>query len=222
MLYNALVRAYGQYCSVAKALDLIGDRWNLLIVRELLLRGPCRYTDLLQGLPGIASNMLTDRLRDLERGGVVSREDAPPPVATTLFELTDRGQQLKPILRALGEWGAQLMGEPAAGDEFRSHWLALPVSMYLADPLPQDSPMTIELQIGEEPVTIETVDGAVRTRRGPAADPDLVLNGPPELVLGLLSERLSLAEARARGLGCSGDVAKLRRLRARPEAAVAG
>ena len=82
--------------------------------------------------------------------------------------------------------------------------------------------MTIELQIGEEPVTIETVDGALRTRRGPAADPDLVLNGPPELVLGLLSERLSLAEARARGLSCSGDVAKLRRLRARPEAAVAG
>ena len=221
MLYNALVRSYGQYCSVAKALDLIGDRWNLLIVRELLLR-PCRYTDLLQGLPGIASNMLTDRLRDLERAGVVSREQAPPPVASTLFGLTDRGQALRPILRALGEWGAQLMGEPAAGDEFRNHWLALPVQLYLADPPPQDRPVTIELQTGEEPVTIETVDGAVRTRQGAAADPDLVLNGAPELVLGLLSERLSLAEARARGLGCSGDVAKLRRLRARPEAAVAG
>ena len=221
MLYNALVRSYGQYCSVAKALDLIGDRWNLLIVRELLLR-PCRYTDLLQGLPGIASNMLTDRLRDLERAGVVSREHAPPPVATTLFALTDRGQQLKPILRGLGEWGAQLMGEPAAGDEFRSHWLALPVQLYLDAPPPQDSPVTIELQTGEEPLTIETVDGAVRTRQGTATDPDLVLNGPPQLLVGVLSGRLSLAEARARGLSCRGDAATLRRVQARPPAALAG
>jgi DNA-binding HxlR family transcriptional regulator len=221
-LYNALVRSYGQYCSVAKALDLIGDRWNLLIVRELLLRGPCRYTDLLQGLPGIASNMLTDRLRDLERGGVVSREQAPPPVASTLFGLTDRGEELKPILRALGEWGAQLMGEPAAGEEFRNHWLALPVQLYLADPPPEDPPVTIELQTGEEPVTIETVDGAVRTRQGAAADPDLVLNGPPHLLAGVLSGRLSVAEARARGLSCSGDAATLRRLQARPRAASAG
>jgi DNA-binding HxlR family transcriptional regulator len=222
MLYNALVRSYGQYCSVAKALDLIGDRWNLLIVRELLLRGPCRYTDLVQGLPGIASNMLTDRLRDLERGGVVSREQAPPPVASTLFGLTDRGQALRPILRALGEWGAQLMGEPAAGDEFRNHWLALPVQLYLADPPPQDRPVTIELQTGEEPVTIETVDGAVRTRQGAAADPDLVLNGPPHLLVGVLSGRLSVSEARARGLSCRGDAATLRRLQARPQAALAG
>jgi hypothetical protein len=131
--------------------------------------------------------MLTDRLRDLQLGGVVSREHAPPPVATTLFELTDLGQQLRPILRALGEWGAQLMGEPAAGDEFRSHWLALPVKLYLAERAPEGSPVTIELQTGEEPVTIETVDGAVRTRQGPATDPDLVLNGPPQLVVGVLS-----------------------------------
>src|ERR1035441_10219979 len=98
-----LLRSYGQYCSVAKALDVIGDRWNLLIVRELLLREPCRYTDLLHGLPGIATNLLADRLRGLEQAGIVSREDAPPPVATTLYALTERGQELGPILRRLGQ-----------------------------------------------------------------------------------------------------------------------
>ena len=77
------MRSYGQYCSVAKALDVIGDRWTLLIVRELLLRGACRYTDLKNGLPGIATNLLADRLRELEAAGIVVREQAAPPVATT-------------------------------------------------------------------------------------------------------------------------------------------
>ena len=87
------MRSYRQYCAVAKALDVIGDRWNLLIVRELLLRGACRYTDLLHGLPGIATNLLADRLRELEQAGIVYREDAPPPIATTLFRLTPRASQ---------------------------------------------------------------------------------------------------------------------------------
>src|SRR2546421_12888545 len=118
------MRSYGQYCSVAKALDVIGDRWNLLIVRELMLRGSCRYTDLQAGLPGIATNLLAERLRALEHAGIVYREDAPPPVATTLFRLTDRGEELRPVMRALGRWGAQLMPGSAGDDEFRSHWLA--------------------------------------------------------------------------------------------------
>ena len=214
------MRSYGQYCSVAKALDVIGDRWNLLIIRELLLRGRCRYTDLLQGLPGIATNLLTDRLRDLERAGILSREHAPPPVATTLFELTDRGRQLKPIVHGLGEWGAQLMREPAAGDAFRSHWLALPVELYLSDQVPADPSVAIELQTGEEPMTIETVDGALRSRPGPASDPDLVLSGAPELLVAVLSGTLSVSQARARGLKCWGDVATLGRVRARPPAAL--
>jgi DNA-binding HxlR family transcriptional regulator len=94
------MRAYGQYCAVAKALDLVGERWTLLLVRELLLRGACRYTDLRQGLPGIATNLLAERLRDLEDAGVVCREEAPPPVATTLFKLTPRGKELAPVLHS--------------------------------------------------------------------------------------------------------------------------
>src|SRR5215469_16858538 len=103
------MRSYGQYCSLAKALDVVGDRWTLLIVRELLLRGACRYTDLRNGLPGIATNLLADRLRELEQADIVSREQAPPPVATTLFRLTERGEELKNVLFELGRWGVPLM-----------------------------------------------------------------------------------------------------------------
>src|SRR5213596_705327 len=148
------MRSYGQYCSVARALDVVGDRWNLLIVRELLLRGRCRYTDLLHGLPGIATNLLADRLRDLEQAGVVTREAAPPPIATTLFGLTARGKELGPILRALGEWGVPLMRDAAEGDDFRSHWLALPVQLFLTDMAPERPPVAIELRIGDEATTI--------------------------------------------------------------------
>ena len=103
------MRSYGQYCSVAKALDVIGDRWTLLIIRELLLQGPCRYTDLRNGLPGIATNLLSDRLRELEAAGLVRREEAAPPVATTLFHLTEAGAGLEPALEALGAWGIRYM-----------------------------------------------------------------------------------------------------------------
>src|SRR5216684_6430765 len=117
------MRSYHQYCGLAKALDVIGDRWTLLIVRELLLRERCRYSDLRDGLPGIATNLLADRLRDLEQAGVIDREEAPPPIATSLFRLTTRGQELEPALQALGRWGAPLLAKAPKSDAFRSHWL---------------------------------------------------------------------------------------------------
>src|SRR3954453_20523847 len=103
------MRSYDEYCAIAKSLDLIGDRGTLLIVAELALRGACRYTDVRNGLPGIASNLLADRLRELERAGVIAREDAPPPIATALFRLTPRGEQLRPVLEGLTRWGVPLM-----------------------------------------------------------------------------------------------------------------
>jgi DNA-binding HxlR family transcriptional regulator len=191
---------------------VVGDRWTLLIVRELLLRGACRYTDLRNGLPGIATNLLADRLRDLERANIVSREDAPPPIATTLFRLTPRGEELKTVLVELGRWGVPYMVEPAAEDAFRSHWLAMPVELFLTDRTPERPPVTIELRAGEEPMLIETADGGARTRPGAAEDPDAVLTGTPQLVVGVLSGRLDLAEARARGLQYDGDPETLSRV----------
>jgi DNA-binding HxlR family transcriptional regulator len=213
------MRSYGQYCAVAKALDLIGDRWNLLIVRELSIRGPSRYTDLLGGLPGIATNLLADRLRALEEAGVVRREEAPPPIATTLFELTERGEQLRPIITELGRWGAPLMAEPSDQDAFRTHWLAAPVRWFLTDTSPEEPPIAIEVRTGDEPMIIETAEGSVRTRLGSAERPDLVLSGAPQLVIGVLTGRLTVADARAQGLRYEGSLKALRRLK--PAAAAA-
>src|SRR5437763_14606829 len=98
------MRSYRQYCSLAKALDVVGERWTLLIVRELLLRGPSGYTDPRAGLPGIATNLLADRLRELEQAGIVERGAAPPPVDTTLFRLTARRGALERVAGALGRW----------------------------------------------------------------------------------------------------------------------
>lgn len=205
------MRSYGQYCAVAKALDVIGDRWNLLIVRELLLRD-CRYTDLLHGLPGIATNLLADRLRQLEQAGVVTREEAPPPVATTLFRLTQRGQELERVIVELGRWGFPLMAEPVTDEAFRGHWLSFPVDVLLADGEPEGPPLAIEVQAGEEPMTIETVAGKLRVRTGAPPEPDLRLSGTPQLVLGVLTGKLALDEGRALGLRCEGDVNALARL----------
>src|ERR1700736_2142028 len=152
---NDLMRSYKQYCAMAKALDVIGERWTLLIVRELLLQGPCRYTDLRNGLPGIATNLLADRLRELEAAGILAREHAGPPIATTLFGLTPRGEELKDALYALGLWGIPLMAEgPAAGDGFRDLWMTLPGDLFLRDRTPDRAPITIEVRAGEEPMLI--------------------------------------------------------------------
>jgi len=214
------VRSYSEYCSVAKALDVVGDRWTLLIIRELLTQGACRYTDLKRGLPGIATNLLSDRLRELESAGLVSREDAPPPVATTLFRLTDAGAQLETAVRALGEWGIRYMAGPAEGDEFRSHWFSFPVSLFLHDRMPDGPSLAIELRTADRPAVIEASGGSVSTRLGTVSAPDLVLEGQPQVILGLISAALTPSQAEDLGLRIEGDVSVLRRLQ--PEPAGAG
>ena len=213
------MRSYREYCSVAKALDVVGDRWTFLIIRELLIRGACRYTDLKDGLPGIATNLLSDRIRELEAAGLIRREDAPPPVATTLFHLTETGAELEPVLEAIGRWGVRYMSEPAEGDEFRGHWFAFPVSFFLCDRDPDGPPASIELRTASSPVVIEISGGSARLRLGTAAAPDLVLRGEPRLILALLSGHLSADEVSDLGLEISGDASVLQRVL--PEAVAA-
>ena len=213
------MRSYGQYCSVAKALDVIGDRWTLLIVRELLTRGACRYTDLKNGLPGIATNLLADRIRELEAAGLVRREEAPPPIATTLVHLTETGRELEPVLKALGWWGIRYMREFVDTDEFRSHWFGYPVEFFLRDRDPDAPPASIELRAGPEPAVIEVSGGTVRLRAGSAAVPDLVLAGRPQLIAALLTGQLTAADVMALGLEISGDASLLDRVLPGPESA---
>jgi DNA-binding HxlR family transcriptional regulator len=215
------MRSYGQYCALAKALDVIGDRWSLLIVRELALRDACRYTDLREGLPGIATNLLADRLRELEAAGIVEREDAPPPVATTLFRLTDRGRELRPAMHALGRWGAPLLGDDFGEDSFRSHWLRLPLELNLDDRIPQDVRVSIGVHAGSEDTFVEIADGRIHTRDWTTEVPDVVLTGRPKPILGFLTGLVDLDRARSLGVEFEGDVDALRRLFEEQEPAAA-
>jgi DNA-binding HxlR family transcriptional regulator len=206
------MRSYGQYCGIAKALDVIGDRWTILIIRELLIRGALRYTDLKNGLPGIATNLLSDRIRELEAVGLIRREDAPPPVAATVFQLTEAGEELYPVVDAIGRWGVRYMTEPAEGDEFRGHWFTFPVSYFLHDRDPGGPPLSIELRAASSPAVIEISGGRARTRLGTAAAPDLVLQGEPQLILALFSGALTPAQVADLGLEISGETTVLRRV----------
>ncbi len=207
------MRSYDEYCAIAKSLDVVGDRWTLLIVRELSLRGASRYTDLRNGLPGIATNLLAQRLRELEHAGVITREEAPPPIATTLFRLTQRGEQLTPVLDGLLQWGMPLMTEQKPEDAVRSHWLVGALETMLVDGSPDSAAVTVELQTGDQPIAIEARDGVIHARVGAAESPDLTLTGPPNPIMGLLLGRLDLSEAKARGVDDRGDHAVLDRIR---------
>ena len=207
------MRSYGQYCSIARALDLVGDRWTLLLVRELLLRGPARYTDLKNGLPGVAANLLAIRLKELEQAGLVRRQDAPPPVATQVYELTEDGAALEPVLKALGLWGMRYMNDERAGDAFHANWLAYAPAWFTTDADPDGPGATIQLVADGEPAVIELGDGSVRARAGRADHPDLTLIGPARAVLGLLVAKIDLRRAKALGLTVKGQRGLLSRLR---------
>jgi DNA-binding HxlR family transcriptional regulator len=210
------MRSYGQQCAVAKALDVVGDRWTLLIIRELMIRDHSRYTDIRSGLPGIATNLLGDRLRELEAAGIVRGEDAPPPVATRLYSLTERGRALEAVIAELGRWGAPLLDERAGSEEFRDHWVALPLRLYVQDRRPQDQPLRIHIQAGSESLTLETVgDGSVHVAQGDSRDPDASIEGAPRDVLRLLTGKLMLHEGRGRLVRYDGDPKLLRRFGAK-------
>ena len=211
------MRTYGQLCPVARTLDVVGDRWNLLIVRELLLRGPSRYTDLRRGLPGIATNLLTTRLREMEEAGIVVRRAPVPPQATDLFELTDSGRELGPVLEALATWGVRHLDSALGTGKgvFRSHWLAFPVSRSWQAPADGSCGpgWTIEIRVGDDPVTVEVAHGQVRTVAGSAENPTLVIEGPPGPVVSYIAGAVDTDQAKSAGVAVSGDEAILERLR---------
>ncbi|HEX5088581.1 MAG TPA: helix-turn-helix domain-containing protein, partial [Nocardioides sp.] len=199
-----VVRSYGQYCSISRALDVVGERWTLLVVRELLLRGPCRFTDLRNGLPGVATNLLSSRLKELEEAGIVTREEAPPPVATVLYALTPAGEALAPVLRSLGSWGLHLMAEEKAGDAVQPHWLTYAVEWFSAVD-PGGPPTIIQLDVDGIAAVVDITDGVVRARTGRAEKADLTIAGPPRAVLGLLLGMFDIRAAEQLGLTLTGS-----------------
>jgi len=202
------MRTYGQFCALAKALDVIGDRWNLLIVRELLLRGPCRYTDLLAGLPGIATNLLADRLTDLTDAGVVVRQVVGPPTPATTFSLTTRGEALRPVVLELGRWGAPLLAD-FAGEAFRGEWLALPAGEFLSDHEPDQPPISVAVAAADERFAIEVDGGQVRIVPDWPRDPAATIRAAPDALVKLLTGRLEVDDA---SVAWEGDSASLKRI----------
>src|SRR5205809_2716919 len=138
-------RSYEQFCGIARALDLVGERWALLIVRDLIL-GPKRFTDLRGGLPAIGTNVLAARLKELERGGVVARRTLPPPAASTVYELTDYGRTLEGPVLALGRWGARSMGPRQDGQALRSEWFGVALKAFFRPEAAADLAAEIELR----------------------------------------------------------------------------
>ncbi|MEV6549926.1 helix-turn-helix domain-containing protein [Streptomyces sp. NPDC051597] len=157
-------RSYDQYCAAARALDAIGDRWTLLIVRELLA-GPRRYTDLHADLPGVSTDVLASRLKDMEREELATRRKLPPPAAATVYELTARGRALLPVLTALAAWGAPDLAERRPTDAVRAHWFAIPLIPLLRR-LPH-GPAVLDVRLDEGEFHVRTDGGEAEGTGGP-------------------------------------------------------
>ncbi|WP_051951142.1 winged helix-turn-helix transcriptional regulator [Actinacidiphila yeochonensis] len=208
-------RSYDQYCAVARALDTVGDRWTLLVVRELLA-GPRRYTDLHADLPGVSTDMLATRLRDLERDGLLERRRLPAPASVQVYELTARGRRLTPVLTALAAFGADGLGEPRPTDAVRAHWFAVPLIGVLErlDGLPDG---VLEVRVDESGFHLVRSGGEFSYADGPAPAADARLALTADVCVELIQGRRPPAELLADGAAVlAGDGALARALRARP------
>jgi DNA-binding HxlR family transcriptional regulator len=203
-------RSYQQYCGAAAALDAVGERWSLLVVRELL-DGPKRYSDLLAGLPGVATDVLAARLRHLEAEGVVRRRALAPPAASRVYELTPDGRRLEPALLELTRWGlARLDSRPPEGSAFRAHWLSLPLRAMFRPGRVGGRTLVVNVVVDGEPVTVHVDDGGVSVTPGASPDATVTVSGSVE-ALAALARGTSPAEGarRTEVTGPPADVAAL-------------
>jgi DNA-binding HxlR family transcriptional regulator/putative sterol carrier protein len=204
-------RTYGDGCAIARGLDLVGERWALLVVRELLL-GPKRYTDLKNGLPNASPNVIYDRLRELERAGVVKRDKLPPPAGSRVYALTDWGHELEDTVMSLGRWAARSPSQPKEA----------PIgvdSMVLALRARFDSDAAVgqrasyELRLGEDRFRIEVSDDAINVARGSADQADATIETDPGTLAAVLWNGRPLADAQRAGqLRIEGNQAAVERL----------
>jgi DNA-binding HxlR family transcriptional regulator len=195
-------RSYDQYCSAARALDVVGDRWTLLIVRELLA-GPRRYTDLHADLPGVSTDVLASRLKDMERDGLATRRRLPPPGAAYVYELTGRGRQLLPVLQALGAWGQAELGERRPTDAVRAHWFALPLLRALEG---EQGLVEVRLEEGDFHLFVGAQEGPVYGDGPAPGEPDARLVMDVATWTAVAQGELSLLDAvRAGRIGVTGD-----------------
>jgi DNA-binding HxlR family transcriptional regulator len=179
-------RSYRQHCGIARALDLIGERWALLVIRELVF-GPKRFTDLRQGLPGIATNVLSQRLRQLERDGIVARRLLSPPAASMVYELTEYGHELVPIMLELGRWGAHSMGPRGPEHALRPEWFAVALKAFYEPTAAEDLSATVGLDLDGVEFTLRFDQGRLEIVPGTNGQPDLAIATDPDELVGFLA-----------------------------------
>jgi DNA-binding HxlR family transcriptional regulator len=192
-----MARTYGDNCGVARALDLVGERWALLVVRELLL-GPKRFTDLRAGLPHVSPDILAQRLRELEESGIVRRGKLPPPAGARIYELTARGRELEPAVLALGRFGSVAPFPP--GDAQLGIDALVIALKSLFEPAAADGlRATYELRLGEQRFRLRVAGGRLAVTRGEAEAPDAILETDPATLANVLWHGRKAAEARRSG-----------------------
>jgi DNA-binding HxlR family transcriptional regulator len=207
---TGVARSYKQYCAVASALDIVGERWTLLVIRDLAI-GPKRYKDLLEGLPGMGTNLLAARLRKLEEKGIIRRSLLPPPAGTTVYELTAVGLQLEPVIMGLGYWGQQFLGhvDPEYTVPAGAFFLSLRASF--RPEAARAKGERYEFHIGSRVFTVDVDSGACAPREGPAHRPDAVVTTDIETLHELRNGRLSPDRALGNRAQIEGDNGALQR-----------
>lgn len=205
-------RSYNQYCGLAYALDIVGERWTLLIVRELIA-GPRRFKDLIDGLPGISTNLLAERLKSLEHQGLLRRRVLPPPAGSTVYELTPCGQALEQTLLELGRWGSQFVPPSAEGTSvLRLGSYALTLKTFFRPEQAQGLDETYALYVDNEVLQVQIRAGEIHVQQGEPRHADMALHTDMSTYLGLLTGAISPDAAIACGLArVEGDPEALRR-----------
>jgi DNA-binding HxlR family transcriptional regulator/putative sterol carrier protein len=204
---------YHQYCALARTLDVAGDRWTLLIVRELT-PGPRRFTDLLDGLPGVSRNLLTERLRALERAGIIARHELPPPAARGVYELTDDGRDLAVAMAPLIAWGARRLGERKPGESFRARWPAVAMAGLADREAARGVSESYQYVVGDSAFHFTVDDGSIQLHDGRARDPAVTWTTDEETWVDIASGKITASSAAAAGaLTVTGDAEAAKRLR---------
>jgi DNA-binding HxlR family transcriptional regulator len=205
------MRTYGDGCAIARALDLVGERWALLVVRELLL-GPKRYTDLRRGLPNASPNVLSQRLRELERAGVVRRHKLPPPAGARVYELTEWGRELEEIVIALGRWGARSPMPPSDAASMSADSIILALRTRFDSGAAHELRANYELRLGDDRFRIEVADNQIEIARGGVDQADATIDTDPGTLDAVLWRDRPLADAqRSARMTIEGDKAAVER-----------
>lgn len=207
-------RTYAQFCALAKALDVAGERWSLLVVRELLA-GPKRYTDLLAGLPGVSTDILAARLRNLEAAQIVSRRTLPPPAASTVYELTEDGRGLERAVVELARWGLRLLGDKKRADAFRVEWIELTLRTMLRPEHAHGDPLTVDFDVDGERLRVRFAGATVRTDPDTTAPADVTVVSDAATLADIARDPRAvqtMGKRRPRVSGATEAIARLNRL----------